>query len=82
MFCVDSLVHFFMFSLSDIKLVVKFFYFPMMCPNQPASFSEIQKYCLTHHLMSSVPFIADVISDVEADNWPGRFFSQTQQRPK
>ena len=43
---------------------------------------EIQKYYLSHHLLTSVSFIAEVTSDVEADNWSGRFFSQTQQRPK
>ena len=82
MLCVDSLVYFFMFSLSDIKLVDKFSYFPTLCPDPPASFSEIQKYCLTHHLLFSVSFIAEVTSDVKADNWSGGFSSKTQQRPK
>ena len=82
MFCVDSLVYFYMFSLSDIKLVDKFSYFPTVCPNQPASFSAIQKYCLSYyHLLSSVSFIAEVTSDVKAHNWSGRFFSRTQQQP-
>ena len=58
----------------------KFSYRPMMFHFQPASFSEIQKIGLSHHLLSSVSFIAEETSDVEADNWSGRFFSQTQQR--
>ena len=37
---------------------------------------EIQKYCLSYHLLSSVSFIAEVTSDIEADNWSGKFFSQ------
>ena len=64
------------------KLVDIFSYFPKVIPYQPASFSEIQKYCLSyHHLLSSVYFIAEVTSNIEADNWSGRFFSKTQQRP-
>ena len=82
MLCVDSLVYFFMFSLSDIKLVDKFSYFPTVCPNQPASFSENQKYCFQHPLLSSMFSIAESTSDVEADNWSGRFFSPAQQRQK
>ena len=78
MFFVDSLVYFFMLSLSDIKLVDKFSYFPTVCPNQPASFSE---NCFSHHLLSSVSSIASA-SDVEADNWSGRFFSPAQQLQK
>ena len=72
----------FLFSLSDIKPIEKFSHFPTVFPYQPASFSEIQKYCLTHHLLSSVSFIAELTSDVRVDNWSGRFFTQTQQRPK
>ena len=64
-----------------IKLVDKFSYRPMMFHFQPASFNEIQKLGLSHHLLASVSFIAEVTSDVEADNWSGMCFSQTQRRP-
>ena len=69
-----------MFRLSD-ETCGKFSDYPMVFPYQPASLSEIQKYCLSHHLLSSVSFIAEVTSCVEADNWSGKFFSQTQQQP-
>ena len=55
------------------KLVDIFSYFPKVFPYQPASY---------HHLFSSVYFIAEVTSNIEADNWSGRVFSKTQQHPK